>query len=144
MQQLAPWEPYILCALLIANTSCVLCSGVKAGQNTLNALCTRVVTRGVAEGRGYDVQRFLNDYVSFMTTPGSHDDTYAESFHRDFFKNWAAGGALLARGLGLSLGLSLGFILSQRRHATLRTYLYLYNVKPVSAIHLAFPAVGCF
>lgn len=22
---------------------------------------------------------------------GSHDDTYAESFHRDFFKNWSAG-----------------------------------------------------
>jgi hypothetical protein len=26
-----------------------------------------------------------------MTTPGSHGDTYAESFHRDFFRNWAAG-----------------------------------------------------
>lgn len=26
-----------------------------------------------------------------MTTPGSHNDTYAESYHRDFFKNWAAG-----------------------------------------------------
>ena len=26
-----------------------------------------------------------------MTTPGSHDDTYAESFHRDFFSNWARG-----------------------------------------------------
>lgn len=26
-----------------------------------------------------------------MTTPGTHNDTYAESFHRDFFKNWAAG-----------------------------------------------------
>jgi hypothetical protein len=34
---------------------------------------------------------FLDDYVKFMTTPGSHNDTYAESFHRDFFKNWAAG-----------------------------------------------------
>jgi hypothetical protein len=26
-----------------------------------------------------------------MTTPGSHNDTYAESFHRDFFSNWARG-----------------------------------------------------
>jgi hypothetical protein len=26
-----------------------------------------------------------------MTTPGTHNDTYAESFHRDFFKNYAAG-----------------------------------------------------
>ena len=25
--------------------------------------------------------------VAFMTTPGSHNDTYAESFHRDFFKS---------------------------------------------------------
>jgi ABC-type uncharacterized transport system YnjBCD substrate-binding protein len=23
-----------------------------------------------------------------MTTPGSHGDTYAESFHRAFFKDW--------------------------------------------------------
>lgn len=39
----------------------------------------------------YDPTGFLEDYVKFMTTPGSHNDTYAESFHRDFFKNWAAG-----------------------------------------------------
>jgi hypothetical protein len=39
----------------------------------------------------YDSAAFLDDYVQFMTTPGSHNDTYAESFHRDFFKNWAAG-----------------------------------------------------
>jgi hypothetical protein len=39
----------------------------------------------------YDPAVFLDDYVKFMTTPGSHNDTYAESFHRDFFKNWAAG-----------------------------------------------------
>lgn len=25
-------------------------------------------------------------YVAFMTTPGSHNDTYAESYHRDFFR----------------------------------------------------------
>ena len=32
---------------------------------------------------------FLQSYVHFMTTPGSHNDTYAESFHRDFFSNYA-------------------------------------------------------
>ena len=32
---------------------------------------------------------FLQSYVQFMTTPGSHNDTYAESFHRDFFSNYA-------------------------------------------------------
>lgn len=66
--------------------------GMKAGENTLNALCARVVLRGIAENGGsYSPSVFLRDYVKFMTTPGSHNDTYAESFHRDFFKNWAAG-----------------------------------------------------
>jgi ADP-ribosyl-[dinitrogen reductase] hydrolase len=66
--------------------------GMRAGANTLNALCARLVMRSVAEGGGkYDGGKFLADYVKFMTTPGSHDDTYAESFHRDFFANWAKG-----------------------------------------------------
>ncbi len=57
-------------------------NGMAAGQNTLNALCTRVVTRGMAEEKGYSVDRFLQDYVKFMTTPGSHDDTYAGKHFR--------------------------------------------------------------
>ncbi|KAF6262383.1 ADP-ribosylglycohydrolase-domain-containing protein [Scenedesmus sp. NREL 46B-D3] len=66
--------------------------GMAAGENTLNAICARVVMRGIAANGGkYDPAVFLRDYVGFMTTPGSHTDTYAESFHRDFFKNWAAG-----------------------------------------------------
>jgi hypothetical protein len=52
----------------------------------------RVVIRGIAENGGaYDTGRWLKDYVKFMTTPGSHNDTYAESFHRDFFANYARG-----------------------------------------------------
>lgn len=123
-----------------------------AGENTLNALCARVVLRGIAREGRYDPAAFLDDYVAFMTTPGeagargggdtscmrratvrlltasrlqrwstagcrpqpiqsqlkavrliphtfvtppcaagTHNDTYAESFHRDFFSNWAAG-----------------------------------------------------
>lgn len=63
-----------------------------AGENTLNALCARVVLRGIsANGGRYDPGLFLKDYVTYMTTPGTHNDTYAESFHRDFFKNWASG-----------------------------------------------------
>ncbi len=64
---------------------------MRAGENTLNAVCARLVTRSITAERGYSSSRFLKDYVSFMTTPGSHNDTYAESFHRDFFANWAAG-----------------------------------------------------
>ncbi|KAG2496733.1 hypothetical protein HYH03_005144 [Edaphochlamys debaryana] len=65
--------------------------GMKAGENTLNAICARLVTRTIARDQGYNSTSFLQEYVKFMTTPGSHNDTYAESFHRDFFKNWAAG-----------------------------------------------------
>jgi ADP-ribosylglycohydrolase len=66
--------------------------GMVAGENTLNAVCARVVLRGITDNQGtYSKAKFLEDYVKFMTTPGTHNDTYAESFHRDFFKNWAAG-----------------------------------------------------
>uniref|UniRef100_A0A1A7X0H9 ADP-ribosylhydrolase like 1 n=1 Tax=Iconisemion striatum TaxID=60296 RepID=A0A1A7X0H9_9TELE len=33
----------------------------------------------------------LSDYVQFLTKPGSHADTYAESFHRSFFCDWRDG-----------------------------------------------------
>eukprot|EP00873_Tetraselmis_striata_P013871 jgi/Tetstr1/434135/TSEL_023279.t1 len=45
--------------------------GMAAGENTLNALCARVVMRGItAQGGAYSSPRFLEDYVAFMTTPG--------------------------------------------------------------------------
>jgi ADP-ribosylglycohydrolase len=63
--------------------------GMKAGQNTLNAHCARLVTRSMtAAGGRYDKARFLSDYIDFMTAdPPRHPDTYAESFHRGFFAN---------------------------------------------------------
>ncbi|KAH3811912.1 uncharacterized protein LOC127835266 isoform X2 [Dreissena polymorpha] len=71
--------------------------GMKAGENTLNAVTAmeflktmqRVdpeATKSEEEVRG----AVLEGYVKFMTTPGSHNDTYAESFHRSFFKDWAS------------------------------------------------------
>jgi ADP-ribosyl-[dinitrogen reductase] hydrolase len=65
--------------------------GMKAGENTLNALCSRVLMRSITSSKSYDSSRFLKDYVEFMTSPGSHGDTYAESYHRDFFSNWVRG-----------------------------------------------------
>ena len=70
---------------------------MKAGDNTLNSLMALEIlktmqrvdpkfTKPDEEVRG----AVLEDYVKFMTTPGSHNDTYAESFHRSFFKDWAA------------------------------------------------------
>jgi ADP-ribosyl-[dinitrogen reductase] hydrolase len=80
---------------------------LRAGDNTLNALCLRLTARVVAEeakaggayggegsasiGAGGHARRWLASYVSFMTTPGSHEDTYAESFHRAWFGNYARG-----------------------------------------------------
>ena len=63
--------------------------GMQAGENTLNAHCARVLLRTlVASGGCYEKDRFLSDYIEFMTadTP-RHPDTYAESYHRGFFAN---------------------------------------------------------
>jgi len=65
--------------------------GMQAGENTLNALCARLLMRSLSRVRGHDTVDFLAEYVQFMTTEGSHNDTYAESYHRDFFANWAHG-----------------------------------------------------
>ncbi len=69
--------------------------GMKAGENTLNAHCARLVTRSMtAAGGCYDKTRFLTDYIDFMTAdPPRHPDTYAESFHRGFFANLERGNA---------------------------------------------------
>ncbi|MEM7247449.1 MAG: ADP-ribosylglycohydrolase family protein [Acidobacteriota bacterium] len=66
--------------------------GLAAGENTLEAQLVRVLLRGVA-ARGGDVTvpELVEDYVAFMTTPGSHRDTYAATAHRMFFANWSRG-----------------------------------------------------
>ena len=67
--------------------------GMQAGENTLNAHCVRVLLRSlIAENGCYQKERFLNDYIEFMTAdPPSHSDTYAESYHRGFFANLERG-----------------------------------------------------
>lgn len=68
--------------------------GLQAGENTLNTLCAMRVGRMLTSRKfesmtGPSAQALvLSDYVKFMTTPGSHNDTYAESFHRSFFSDW--------------------------------------------------------
>ncbi len=66
---------------------------LQAGENTLNAHCARVVMRSLQAGGGsYAKERFLDDYIDFMTAdPPRHPDTYAESYHRGFFANLEAG-----------------------------------------------------
>lgn len=82
--------------LLILFPVFVLCGhqGLQAGDNTLNVLCSLRAARGLVSGGFTDLCQpdaraaVLSDYVQFMTTPGSHRDTYAESFHRSFFADW--------------------------------------------------------
>ena len=65
--------------------------GMQAGDNTLNLFCARVLLRSLNATGRHDPADFLREYVSFMTTPDRHNDTYAESYHRDFFANYARG-----------------------------------------------------
>ena len=39
----------------------------------------------------YKADNFRNVYMDFMKTPGSHNDTYAATAHRMFFKNLVQG-----------------------------------------------------
>ena len=65
--------------------------GLRSGDNTLNLLCVRVLLRSINKTGRYDSGDFLREYIAFMTTPDSHRDTYAESYHRAFFANYARG-----------------------------------------------------
>lgn len=65
--------------------------GMQAGDNTLNLLCARVLLRSLVTNKNYDSKDFLQRYICFMTEPDQHNDTYAESYHRDFFANYAKG-----------------------------------------------------
>lgn len=40
-----------------------------AGENTLNALCARLVIRSMTAAQKYDPKQFLEDYVAFMYAP---------------------------------------------------------------------------
>jgi ADP-ribosyl-[dinitrogen reductase] hydrolase len=65
--------------------------GLQRGDNTLNLRCARVLLRSMNTIGRYDSDDFLREYIAFMTTPGTHDDTYAESYHREFFARFSQG-----------------------------------------------------
>lgn len=65
---------------------------LEAGDNTLEALLMRRVVRVVGESEGkLDENAIRDDYVKFMTTPDTHNDTYCSTSHRMFFANWKKG-----------------------------------------------------
>jgi ADP-ribosylglycohydrolase len=53
-------------------------------------LCTLLIA-SLNEKGAYDADDYLNRYISYMTTPGTHRDTYVEEYHRHFFTKYAKG-----------------------------------------------------
>jgi ADP-ribosylglycohydrolase len=65
--------------------------GMKPGENTLEAQLSRVFMRSLVQNGGANTDDFRQNYITFMTTPGSHRDTYASTCHRMFFENLTKG-----------------------------------------------------
>jgi ADP-ribosylglycohydrolase len=66
---------------------------LRAGENTVTAQLAALLWDCLNERCGWDPQAFLERYITFMTTPGTHRDTYLEECHRNFFANYARGHA---------------------------------------------------
>ncbi|EOD34046.1 hypothetical protein EMIHUDRAFT_228899 [Emiliania huxleyi CCMP1516] len=66
---------------------------LERGETTLEGEMARLAMRSLTSGGegGFDLDRMQREYADFMTTPGSHRDAYASSYHRMFFQNRAAG-----------------------------------------------------
>jgi ADP-ribosyl-[dinitrogen reductase] hydrolase len=64
---------------------------LRAGENTLNVKLCKLLIESLNEKGGYDADDYLKRYLSYMTTPGNHRDTYLEEYHRHFFTNYAKG-----------------------------------------------------
>ena len=64
---------------------------LQAGENTLNLKPCALLVESLNANEGYSEDDYLKRYIAFMTTPGSHRDTYVEECHRHFFTNYAAG-----------------------------------------------------
>ncbi len=64
---------------------------LKAGENTLNLKLCALLMESLNENGGYDADDYLDRYITYMTTPGNHLDTYVEEYHRHFFTKYAQG-----------------------------------------------------
>ena len=84
-------------AKILGETRYSLSPILEAGDNTLNrnsllsctvtVYCTEVLTRTLPKG------------MEVMLTPGWHQDTYAEEYHRAFFDNYSSGNPTFLRHL---------------------------------------------
>jgi ADP-ribosyl-[dinitrogen reductase] hydrolase len=64
---------------------------LEAGENTLNIKISHLLMASLRRHGAYRRDDFIDRYITFMTTPGQHRDTYIEECHRHFFANYARG-----------------------------------------------------
>ena len=66
---------------------------LSAGENTLEMSLVRPLLQVTFDCQKelFDVEKWLTNYVLFMTTPGTHNDAYAATAHRMFFANYEKG-----------------------------------------------------
>ncbi len=68
---------------------------LKAGENTLNVKLARECLVLLNLHKTYSAQAWLEHMVWFMTTPGTHKDTYVEEYLRHFFTRYGKGKKLM-------------------------------------------------
>lgn len=60
---------------------------LKPGENTLNLKLARELLLLMQKEGKYSASSWLNKMITFMTTPGKHNDTYVEEYLREYFIN---------------------------------------------------------
>lgn len=65
--------------------------GLKKGENTLGANLIRVLMRSMISQKSYSQKAFINDFISYMTSPGLNNDPYCEIYVRAWFQNYTKG-----------------------------------------------------
>lgn len=65
--------------------------GLKAGENTLGANLIRVLMRSIIKEKKYSQDVFIEDFVSYLTTPGINKDPYTEVYIRAWFEKFSDG-----------------------------------------------------
>jgi len=65
--------------------------GLKAGENTLGANLIRVLMRSIIKEGKYTQEVFIEDFISYMTTPELNNDPYTEVYIRAWFQNYTDG-----------------------------------------------------
>jgi len=64
---------------------------LKAGENTLNLKLAGELLLLLQNNGAYSGREWLTHLVTYMTTPGNHNDTYVEEYLRHFFTQYGRG-----------------------------------------------------